>query len=196
MTILTKLNSIKFITPGVFMSFPLLMAAIWQGTGNLPATENSALRAFEAQGWLIAVIASALGLVRIALWLRGYQNGNGNGNGAAKEGLVVLQKIIENQTSMLTKLIENDQTLNSSQQRLIDIQQRLFDSQNRALDNHTKILESLTIFKLNQENQEDSIRAMIEQIAARSVIDLKETINKNNSLLEKIAMRKSDLQSI
>lgn len=174
-----NLSKVNLITPGVFMSFPLLMATIWQGAGSLPATENSALKAFEAQGWVIAVIASAMGLVRIALWLRGYKEGSSSNNDIVNKDLLnTLTEIIKNQTVTLTKLIDNDQLLSASQLRLSDNQQRLVDSQNRALDNHAKILESLTIFRLNQENHEEDLKVL------RGIID------KNTSLLEKLSMRK------
>lgn len=165
-----NLMSLKFIPYGVFMAFPLLLAAAAQVTDP-----SATFKAFEAQGWLVAVIAAAMGLVRIALWLRNYKDGGDEGY-AVKEVIIQLQEIIRNQNETLNKLAENDQTLSANQQRLTEAQQRLSEAQNRALDNHIKILEALTVFRLHQENFENNLKILLDQIATRSVAELKETI--------------------
>lgn len=103
---------------GVFMSFPLLMTQI-----------NGVPQALEAQGWLITVVACAMGLVRIGLWLRGIGT-----NGSSKDAKII-EKILDQQATLLEKVSENNG-------RIIENQQQL----SQMMEIHKMILEDIKDF--------------------------------------------------
>lgn len=133
----------KILPIGVFMSFPLL---VLQAAG---ATSDAVpFNAFEMQGWFITAIAFAMGLVRIALWLKGSKE---NGNGT--KDIASLQTILTNQATMLNKLIEND----------------------------GRITEMMAVQRVIIQNQEQSMRQHIEQVASNSINDLKDFLREEKN---------------
>jgi hypothetical protein len=134
----------------MFLSYPIWLIDIVQTT-NVPT-------AIEVQGWLIAVVAAAMGLVKIAMWLRGAKENGKNGDYAFKNMEIVIQK-----------LVENDERLSASQQRLAD-------NQLKALENHSKITEAITLLRAQLQNMENSILAGQERRATDAVNDVKDML--------------------
>lgn len=151
-------------TVGVIMSYPLWLLNIVQEP-RVPVT------AIEAQGWLIAVVGAAMGLIKIALWLRNYKeqkNGNGETNG--------LQRILDKVAVNEDKLVENQKTLSENQQRLLE-------NQLKALDNHGRLLEAITLMRMQLQNMENTILSSQDRRTLMALSELKEFIR--DSLGEK-----------
>lgn len=136
---------------GMFMIYPIWLLDVTQG-GTIPT-------AIEAQGWLIAVIASAMGLVKIAMWLRGSKE--------EKNGIDTLRSIENSLKITIEKLVENDERLSVNQQRLSD-------NQIRALENHAKIAEALTLLKVHLQAMENNILASQERRTMGALNDMKD----------------------
>lgn len=146
------LHGIDTILPiGFFMMYPIWLLDIAQ-VGATPT-------AIEAQGWLIAVVASAMGLVKIAMWLRGSKE--------EKNGVETLRSIESSLKLTIDKLVENDERLSINQQRLAD-------NQLKALENHAKLAEALTLLKVHMQSMENNILASQERRTMAALADMKD----------------------
>ena len=136
---------------GILMMYPIWLFDVTQ-IGTTPT-------AIEAQGWLIAVVASAMGLVRIAMWLRGSKE--------EKSGVDTLRSIENSLKIAIEKLVENDERLSISQQRLAD-------NQIKALENHAKLAEALTLLKVHLQGMENNILASQQRRTMGAMTEMKE----------------------
>src|SRR5258705_2150572 len=122
--------SANILTIGPFMS----LFAIVQ---ELKPPESIA-----TQTWILTAIGAAMGLVKIALWLRNQGKDGGDSS-----------RVTTNEQNIAI-LTENDKRLSENQQKLAVLQ-------DKALDNHAKMLEALTLLKYIVENQENNMKSFL-----------------------------------
>ena len=155
------LSGLNIVLPiGMFMSYPIWLYEVAQASGTPTA--------IEVQGWLIAVVASAMGLVKIAMWLRGSKDDK-----STNESYRSMEQSFK---SVIEKLVENDERLSINQQRLSD-------NQLKALENHAKLAEAITLLRVHLQSMENNIVAGQERRASIAVNEVKDILremkNKN-----------------
>lgn len=139
---------------GMIMTYPLWLVEISQIAPGAPSS-------IEAQGWLLAVVGAAMGLVKIALWLRNYKDD--------KTSPQVLQNIdssFQNSLSNLTKVIE----------KLTENDEKLAENQHRALENHSRLLEAITLMKMQLQGMENNLISAQERRAMSVVTEIKDAM--------------------
>ena len=155
----------NFLPIGIFMVYP-----IW-----LVQVQNTPITAIEAQGWLIAVVGAAMGLIKIALWLRNYKEEKNGGNNL-QELKDVFKTSLGESEKILERLTLNDEKLSDSQQMLSTNQQKLAENQLKALENHSKLLEAMTILRMQLQSTEQNIVMGQEKRAITAVAEIKDMI--------------------
>ena len=143
------------LSTGVVITYPLWLIEIVQNQ-NYPT-------AIAAQGWLIAVVGAAMGLVKIALWLRNYKEEK---NGYNVNSLVTIRDLFQHAADEMIKITE----------KMAENQQKLSDNQNKAFENHVKILEAMSILRMQLQNTENNIISSQEKRILQAMAEAKDTI--------------------
>lgn len=147
---------------GAIMSYPLWLLEISQ------AAPNTSLTTIEAQGWIIAVVGAAMGLVKIALWLRNYKESKEGSNGL-EDIQQSFDRSWENLKLIINKLTDNDERLSINQQKLAD-------NQMKALENHNRLAEALTLLRLQIQSMEQNLVSLQERRTMGAVGEIKDAI--------------------
>lgn len=122
------------------------------------------------QTWILTAVGTAMGIVRILLWLRGERT---NKSEHSREDYSSKKEYRDLQNELLEHKVVLDK-LAYNEERLSETQSKLADNQIKAIENHAKILETIAILRLVIENQEQNTRGFIDQVSSRSINELKE----------------------
>lgn len=149
----TNLSS-SLLTMGPIMSIFAIVQTATQQQGFQPPAS------IAAQVWILTAIGAAMGLVKIALWLRGEKkDSNGSGNGAVGRAL-------DRHTDAIATLAENDKKIVEAQQRLADNQQ--------------KSLEAINLLRTMNESQQEFFKLYLDKVASQSIEELKDFLREKN----------------
>lgn len=100
--------------------------------------------AFESQVWLLSVVGAAMGLIKIALWLKGSKDISTQPRVEPNGGMSSsIKTLVEVQLKNIDKLIDNQHSLSDSQNRLSDNQVRIIESQTKMQEMMGKLEEMM-----------------------------------------------------
>lgn len=120
--------------------------------------------AIANQAWLVSVVVAAMGIVKIVMWIKDIKSG-GEDKEVSDESKII--EMMNANKVLIDKLLNNDE-------KIVEIQNRLTEAQMKSLEAFSKILETMAVFKIMLENHEDNVKGMVEQIASRSVGEIKD----------------------